>query len=278
MDILFNECSFEAQFQSKEDFSQKTLHDLIPLMEIAKNNGCVLLKNDYLTNAPISASLKLSDFLINPPSLYRNEARYFLIFLRDHNTELYWENTCKQEDVPYDYKEKNMWGTSIAEAVEREQVIISIVPSAFSETLLTIYKNKIPVVLLNCTNKAHLLEYLYINKKIEFGYFLKNFFDKQKINFDKCINISASNVFQLEEEKIFINCFKNFVSTSWEQIYKDRGLDYKEYTGSLPSNYNINHKIYKFRASKKMRVHGYRKDDVFNVLFLEIDHKLSNQG
>jgi hypothetical protein len=82
---------------------------------------------------------------------------------------------------------------------------------------------------------------------------------------------------QSTEQSLFVDTFRKFDNLTWEQIHTDRGLNYKEYHGTIGVSYQ-NIRTYKFRVSQKSRCHGYREKESFIVIGFETDHKLSDQG
>ncbi len=82
---------------------------------------------------------------------------------------------------------------------------------------------------------------------------------------------------QSAEQDLFIDTFRKFEALTWEQIRTDKGLNYKEYHGIFDTSCR-DIKTYKFRASQKIRCHGYRENDLFIVIGFETDHKLSDRG
>lgn len=91
--------------------------------------------------------------------------------------------------------------------------------------------------------------------------------------------------FEKSEIQDCLESFDRFVThESWEDIAGDTGLYYKSYEpASKSDNWFRGAKydgldIYKFRCKNPKRCFGYRKNDVFHVLRMERDHKISDNG
>lgn len=82
---------------------------------------------------------------------------------------------------------------------------------------------------------------------------------------------------QTQEQELFIDTFRKIEELTWGQVYTDRGLNYKEFHGVISESFR-DKKTYKFRASQKIRCHGYRENDLFIVIGFEVDHRISDRG
>ena len=182
------------------------------------------------------------------------------------------------------YKNQNVSNTSIAEAFERNASLFSFIPSDFKEKQIEVSKENQSKNLINFSDKKHLLETLYENKLLNFHQFCLIYFKGSKLNFEK-VNLKESfeSIDNETIENDFYNSFIVFDKMDWSDIVsqpKKKGFDYKRYESANKQNklhfskYSFD--IYKFRASQKFRVFGYREKDIFYVLEIDTTHKRSD--
>ena len=279
MELLLNELTFEGQFTSKEDFIQTALANLNEILHELEGFGHILLKKQDVMYTKITKSETLSDLMLSPPSIYKNEIRRFSLSLLKLANEPFWEDSMLQDpDIAYIWKSEDIWGSSLAESCERDKVVLSIQNSRFEEPILSVFRQNERIEIANILKPKELLEYLWTKNLISFGEYVKNRFSTGKLDFSKFIDDRNFQVIQSSEQFLFIDAFRKFNELSWEEIGRDGGFQYKDFNGTLSgfSSQNINLK--KFRASQKIRCHGYRDGKRFYVLFLEVDHNLSDNG
>ncbi len=198
--------------------------------------------------------------------------------IADLTKEPFWDYDSKQDtNSIYLFDGADICGSSPAEACERDKVVVSFVSSSASLDPLNIIRNGINVPLLNLTCSGSLTKHLWVNNQISFESYLKARFSGGKLDFSKGDAKMGFSGIQAAEQSLFIDTFRKFEELTWDQIPTDRGLGYKEYHGSIGMSYR-GIKTYKFRASEKIRCHGYREKDSFVVIGFEIDHKLSDRG
>jgi hypothetical protein len=184
----------------------------------------------------------------------------------------YWEDKAKHSaNSVYLFNGKNVCGFSLAEACERDKIVISFNHEDFKSIQLLIFKDGDEVQLDNLFEYGHYTQISYQRNLITFEEYCRKVFLMSKLDFTK---IDAKKGFSLvlkDDEPSFYNGLRKFSELSWVQIFNDFGFDYQEYKSGLN---NIKGKMYEFKISGKYRCFGYPKGDVFFVLRFELEHKL----
>lgn len=154
MDILLNELSLSGQYASREEFVEKILLSLIRVLEEIREQDypTLVYKNEKFYLSKVTSTDTIHDILVGDLSRqYPSIKKYKRILLSNLFGEPYWEKTRrhKSDDV-YKYKEENICNHSVAEACERDRIIISFQGNRlFSEQQLTILKNETELVTLD---------------------------------------------------------------------------------------------------------------------------------
>lgn len=278
MQILFNELSLTGQFSDQDAFVSSGLLPFVGVLKEMQGFSTLLLKKSDVWNKMITPTSTLHSFLINNAFRKSDEVRRLKSAIAELTKEPFWDFESKQDpDSTYLFDGADIWGSSPAEACERDKTVVSFISSATSSDPLNIIRNGINVPLLNLTCSGKLTEHLWAKDQISFESYLKTRFSGGKLDFSRVDEKLGFTGIQSTEQSLFIDTFRKFEELDWDQIITDRGLDYKEYGGDVSRTYR-NLKTYKFRASEKIRCHGYREKDAFVVIGFEIDHKLSDRG
>jgi len=274
MEILINELSLSGQFQSIENFIEAGLRPFIKVLNDIDFQSNSLYKKYDFYSSKITSQHTIHDTLIGIVSRQYDEIRKFKSQLAKLIDEPYWENSAKHSaNSVYLYNGKNVCGFSLAEACERDKIVISFNHNDFKVIQLLISKNKNEVEIDNLFDFGHYTQIAYQRNFIDFEEYCRKIFSKSKLNFSKIDTKQGFALVEKEEEDLFYKGFKKFSESSWIQIGADNGLCYKEYKGGFK---NTSEKIYEFRFSEKYRCFGYKKDDTFFVLRFELEHKLGN--
>lgn len=278
MQILFNELSLIGQFSDQDVFIRDGLLPFVGVMKEMEKFSIELQKKNDAWNYNITPFSTLYSFIIDSKFRKSDEVTRLKSAFVNLIKEPFWDSNIKQNpDFTYSFDKTDIWGSSPAEACERDKIIVSFVFSATSLDPLNITRNGINIPLLNLTSVGQLTEYLWDNNKISFESYLKVRFSGGKLDFSNVnVKMDFSGI-QTTEQTLFVDTFRRFEELTWDNIYEDKGLDYKEYHGSINVRYR-DIKTYKFRASQKIRCHGYRVNNSFIVIGFELDHKLSDQG
>jgi len=275
MEILVNELSLSGQFDSIDHFIKSGLQPFIKVLnEIDFQSNLLYKKNDFYS-AKITLQHSIYDILIGEISRKYDEIRKLKSQFVKLFVQPYWDDKNRHSaNSVYLLNGKNVYGFSLAEACERDKIVISFNHDDFISVQLFISKNGKKITLDNLFEYGHYTQIAYQRNLITFEEYCNKMFLRSKLNFSK---IEAKHGFSLvkkDEEKLFYKGLKKFSELSWTQISDDKGLYYKEYKGGFK---NINDKIYEFRFSEKYRCFGYKKDDIFFVLRFELEHKLGNK-
>jgi hypothetical protein len=78
-----------------------------------------------------------------------------------------------------------------------------------------------------------------------------------------------------------ISCFKKVESSLWKNILKDDGLNYEKHhhiAFPLPSNFPPDAALDSIRVTQKMRLYGYRVDNVFYIIWFDREHSVCPAG
>ena len=267
-----------GQFSDQDAFIRNGLLPFVSVLKEMQGFSTLLLKKSDVWSNKITQLNTLHSFLINNKFRKSDEVRRLKSAIADLTKKPFWDVDSKQEpDSTYFLDGLNIWGSSPAEACERDKVIVSFVSLLTSSDPLDIIRNGINVPLKNLTCSGKLTEFLWANNQISFESYLKKRFSGDKLDFSRIDKKMDFSIIQTAEQSLFVDTFRKFEELSWDQIHTDTGLDYKEYHGNIDMSYR-DRKTYKFRASQKFRCHGYREKDSFVVIGLETDHKLSDRG
>ncbi|HCW08365.1 MAG TPA: hypothetical protein DGG95_13475 [Cytophagales bacterium] len=278
MQILFNELSLVGQFDNQDVFIRSGLLPFVGVLKEMQGFSTLLLKKSDVWGHKITPSDTLHSFLVNNAFRTSDEVRRLKSAIAHLTKEPFWDSDTKQDlDSTYFLDGVDIWGSSPAEACERDKVVVSFVLSWASSDPLNTIRNGVNVPLLNLTGSGKLTGFLWSNKRISFESYLKARFSGGKLDFSQVDEKVDFTSIQPTEQSLFIDTFRKFEELTWDQIYSDNGLDYKEYHEIIDIRHR-SRKTYKFRASQKFRCHGYRQKDSFIVIRFETDHKLSDRG
>ncbi len=275
MEVLFNELSLVGQFDDLDDFAKNALLPFVAILKEMQNFSTLMLKKGNAWERMITPDSNLHSVLISRTS---DEVRRFKSAVATLTREPFWDFDSKQEaETVYLFDGNDIKGSSPAEACERDQIIISFISSATSCHPLHILRNDTNIPLVNLTSSGILSELLWDQKEITFESYVKTRFAGKRFDFSRVEKNMGFSGIQVQEQDLFIDTFRKVEDLSWNQIYSDDGLKYKEYQGQLNDSFR-GKKTYKFRASQKIRCHGYRENNVFVVIGFEVDHGMSDRG
>jgi hypothetical protein len=277
MKMLFNELSLCGQFKDPIDFLCSGVKPFLVIFKEMEKLSVELLKKSDTWNRNVTDTCTLHNILISPIRK-SDELLRLKLAISKLEKEPFWDNNSLQSyDVSYSLSNNfDVAGSSIAEACHRDKAIISFLLSPVSANPLFVFKDDSRITLCNFIKFGELTERLWQRREISFSQYLQSLFSKSKLNFSKVDLKYGFDTIQSNEQTAFIGTFKKFQTMSWDDIYKDIGLDYKQYKGSLGQCHSS--KTYKFRVSEGMRCHGSRNGDQFVVIGFERDHKLSDKG
>lgn len=86
---------------------------------------------------------------------------------------------------------------------------------------------------------------------------------------------------QKDELTELMGCFKKVERTLWKNILKDDGLNYESHNQidlppppALPPDASLD----SMRVTQRMRLYGYRTQDVFNIIWFDRLHEVCPEG
>jgi len=278
MEVLINELSLSGQFDSIEHFVESGLKPFVKALNDIDFQSDLLYKKYDFYQSKITSNHTIYDTLTGNISRQYDEIRKFKSQLTRLFDNPYWEDNPKHStNNVYVYNGIKVSGFSLAEACERDRMVVSFSHNDFRFTQLNVYKNESKIELDNLFEQRHFTQVAYQRNCIPFDVYCDKIFSNSKLNFSKLNLKEGFSLVRKEDEPLFFDGFRKFVELSWQQIFVDDALDYKEFNNK---NYfkNISEKIFKFRISQKYRCFGYVKNSVFFVLQFDIEHKLSDLG
>jgi len=156
MDILINELSLTGQFASEEQFVNDALLPLVALLNEVDYSKDMLYKKYDFYSCRVTVRNSIHDIIFGSISRQYDEIRKFKSQLSRLFCNPYWEDNQKHSaNCVYLYNNENVCGYSIAEACERDRIVISFTPSAFSATQLPVVKGGKTIILDNLFRESH---------------------------------------------------------------------------------------------------------------------------
>jgi len=280
MEIILNELSLNGCFLDEEDFLN-LLPSFIKKLKMLSELSYTVLKNYEFYNSKVTPILTIHDLLKKSKD---DRIRRFKSLLSSLTDNPYWEDAQrhnKNDSYKCVYTEKTS-NYGLAEACERDKVVLSFVNQQFDNQELQITKNCSECIKIHNISETF-LEYLFENGRINELIYCIRRFKGSKLDFSKYEAKYGFEILEPTERKIFISSFLLIGQMEWEDIYKSDSLRYKKYE---PNSKNEDWfkstkyagKVDKFRVSEKFRVFGLKEGDKFYVLRFENDHKKSDKG
>jgi len=278
-EILINELSLNGQFNSVNEFIEGALIKFNALLTEIKGSNVLLYKNFVFYKSKITVDKTIHYILVDTISRQYDEIRKMKSSLACLFEEPYWENNQKHSpNIFYMFMGNCVTGQSLAEACERDRMAISFIHPDFSSKSLLILKENTEITLDNLVNRIDYIETAYNKNIINCEEYCKKRFKDDKLDFSK-INLKESfDLLSKEEENLFIDGFRKFTELTWQQIFVDDALEFKEYKDNKGHFKFVNKKIHKFRISRKYRCFGYIEQGIFYVLLFDLTHILSDDG
>lgn len=198
-----------------------------------------------------------------------------------------FQEVFKQNLEPqYIYNKIDVSATSIAEAAEEGRMVLSFQKEEYNDIIMNVLKDsqqefQVPSI----GTLSYMVERLWENGELNLHEYLMERYKNTRLNFSLFEPEYGFQEFESFEIRDCIQSFDRFVKLeSWEKIFQDNRLHYKKYS---PSSQKKNwfqgikyqgKQIDKFRCVNPKRCFGYREEDVFYVLRMERDHKISDNG
>jgi hypothetical protein len=278
-EILINELSLNGQFKSVCDFIDGALIKFNVLLNEIKGPNVLLYKNHAFYESKITGDATIYNILVGAISRQYDEIRKMKSGLACLFEEPYWESNQKHSpDILYLFMGNCVTGQSLAEACERDRIVISFIHPDFSSERLLVLKEETEITLDNLVNGINYIETAYNKNIISCEEYCKKKFKGDKLDFSKIYPKKSFNLLSKNDEKLFIDGFRKFTELTWPQINVDDALDFKEYEDNEGHFKSENKKIHKFRLSRKFRCFGYKEQGIFYALLFDLTHDLSDDG
>lgn len=160
VDILLNELSLSGQCNSREEFIEKILPSFIEVLdEIQSILDATIYKKEDFCFSRVTNTDTIYDILAgNLSRQYPSIRKFKRQLLSTLFAEPYWEKTRKHSPRDsYTYEGKNVCNHSVAEACERDKIIVSFKDSKlFQAAILHILKNNSQQIIIdNLFNAGH---------------------------------------------------------------------------------------------------------------------------
>jgi len=283
MEILVNELSLSGQYSTVEEFFRV---GLIPFMKVLKsidglsNQPIQVYQRCDFNQADVTQNDKIYYILTREEFRQRLEIQRYKRFLDRLFTGPYWDLNPKQSaNNVYRYNGNNVCGSSLAEACERDNVVISFYRDDFKSHRLFIFRNECEITIDNLIDDEKFIQIAYERGIMPFSEYCSRKFKNSNLCFD---DIDQKDGFILvktkEEEYLLLKEFDMFSKLTWEDIRTNIRLDYRKYDYDHKNKHfkNTDEKIDYFKLSGKDRCYGYRKGNVFFVLGFDFEHKKSD--
>lgn len=282
--IYLNELSLDGQFRDLNEFLDQIM-PLIRCLKFIHEKNWKIYKHSTFYDQKITEDKKLFQLKeVRDDRLTRIKS----LLLGTTEKPPFWDvdSMIKQDlNSKYLYDVIDVSATSIAEAAEEKGVILSFSKREYNDTIMKVVKDKIEEFSVpSITTLEYLIEKLWELKIITLSEYLLIKYKGTRLDFSLLEKEYSLEDFEKHEVEDCINSFDKFVSLeSWDMIFQDNGLCYKQYSPSNKKNWfkgsqYEEKQIYKFRCGNPKRCFGYRENDIFYVLRMERDHKISDYG
>jgi hypothetical protein len=155
MQILLNELSLSAQFTSVDNFVQQGVLNLLRVLSELKDEDEILKKYNFYSYH-VTSTHSVHDVLTGSVSRTFDELRKFKIHLSKVLDKPYWEEDQRHNNQSnYLFGTNSVVGSSIAEACERDRVIISFTHLNFQTASIIVNKNGGNITLDNLFDDGH---------------------------------------------------------------------------------------------------------------------------
>ena len=284
MEFILNEESLAGQFTTVQDFLMSLRNNIRCFNIIRKNENNTISKTENFYECNVTNDKKIRDLKGYGCS---DELVDFQLQLEKeiYNIPFWDKNPLHDLSKTYLWNGVDMAATSIAEAVERDHMLLSFEMEKFVDCILHLQVNGHDKTVQSIYSPLYLVNSVGKQLKMNRDDILKIRYEGTRID---CSSIErkygAGELEEFQFQQVISSMDKFANHETWADIEHDDGLEYKKYKPSSPKYdwYNgsmyKNKQIMKFRASSVLRVHGYRKGDRFRVLRIETDHKYSDHG
>lgn len=287
--IYINERSLEGQFKSFEDFLEKSMNFISCLEWLRKNKpDFAILKKSDLYESQITEKnffYELRGFRASTEKNTNDVLRKLKSsLLALQNNPPFWDMQEMIQKGNYFLDGVDITNSSIAEAAATEGQVLSFDNRLYKDTELSVVDAACEHSVYSIGTIKGMAKILYESNNLEIDDFLKLYFRGTRLNFKYLEDGYGLKNFEKTEIQ---DCIKNFIRFSehknWSDIYSDQTLAYKSYKPSDKDNWFRESEyrdktIDKFRCRNPKRCFGFKEKDIFYVLRIERDHKISDRG
>lgn len=222
MEIVFNDYSLTAQFETDEDFIDSLIEYTFPLLEILKNCSSIVLKKYDTYNLKVTTKLSLYDLLTKNKYRGYSEFQKLRTLLADLTDTPYWEeqpktNVLSVYSTEYTGCFSGCTPNCFSEAYERDNIILSIENEHFKNNTVAIEIDNRMDYINNFYNIDSSAEVLFQKGHLSFSELLHCINNGVDISFythNKSVYIDkefSDEKFSSEDISKIIQCFRNWV-------------------------------------------------------------------
>lgn len=289
MEYIVNELSLTGQYEDVGEFLEVGLPSFMGVMNDIRNTDSSLhiLKKADLYDSNVTDDVKLKNLIWEEKYRIYDSLKKFKSQLADLILGgTFWDETFQQSiDTKYFRINDNLVsvaGSSVAEAFVREDCLVSFRKSDYEADRVYVTDEKEERAIPNFYRERQVLDFLLECGRLPYKSYIENAFNR-KLNFNEISQREGLNLITEDNFNLFESAFRKFETLTWEQIRVDDGLDYKEfhknrYTKDYFRPDQWDKTIMKFRVNDKIRCFGCRMGNVFSVLRIDLDHRLSDLG
>jgi hypothetical protein len=155
MELLLNELSLSGQFESVDQFVEKGVLNILGVFAELQEEDKVLKKYDFYSYR-VTSSESIHDVLAGSLSRTYDELRRFKIHIAKFFDEPYWEKSQRHDaSLEYSFQAKAVSNTSLAEACERDRIIISFIHEDFKNSPISVSRSTEDIAIDNLFEDGH---------------------------------------------------------------------------------------------------------------------------
>ena len=283
--IYLNEMSLDGQFSSMEAFID-SCDPMIKCLNFINKQNEKVYKHSTFYKQKITQKKTFNDLR----GAKGDKARKLkILLLSTTDNPPFWDEEdhfAQDLESTYIYNKQDVSATSVAEAAEERGMLLSFSHDQYRDCKVAVKKNDQHLADIHSVySTVYMSDRLLQKQEIEIHDYLKMKYEGTRLDFTSLEAGYGLENFEKSEIQDCLESFDRFVThESWEDIAGDTGLYYKSYEPASKSDnwfHGAKYKdldIYKFRCKNPKRCFGYRKNDVFHVLRMERDHKISDNG
>ncbi|WP_181215731.1 hypothetical protein [Phocaeicola faecicola] len=283
--IIINELSLNGQFSDSQDFWKNGIPLFHKALQDAQSFGIMyLFKKGNFYGAQATPDKTLHDLLTAPEARIIDEAKRYKSILARAICNPFWDDEPRQDpDAHYRVDEKEVSGSSVAEAAARSVCLLSFIRSPYEKNPIVVTKGEETTRVGNIWKEKQLYSILFERGELSLEKYMTIRFSGGKLDFSLIDGTYGFSLIDDENRSEFIDSFRKVEELDWSAIVTDNGLDYKTYNKNRRSRHYFSDEqwrkgIKKFRITQRNRCFGYVEGGVFYVLRFDLDHELSDVG